>query len=172
MKNSYVYTALAAFIAFTGAAVYAVLFYLGFLPTGFLFAQTGAGISVIVLILLTLSAIYCKEKSVHCLHGSLACFGKTLIFAAVAALCISVLLQILPTEATPLYTFILFLTVFFWKFLLIIWAFSLAVSLPGHCHIDHTVCTSADTAENTAENSCTSNRRNNTNCYTNSRYNY
>ena len=63
MKNSYVYTALAAFIAFTGAAVYAVLFYLGFLPTGFLFAQTGSRIAVIVLILLTLSAIYCFSLS-------------------------------------------------------------------------------------------------------------
>ncbi|MBQ6895806.1 MAG: hypothetical protein IJN69_01175 [Oscillospiraceae bacterium] len=175
MKNSFMYTALAAFVAFIGAAVYAMLFLMELLPSGFLFALTGIAIAIIVLVLLTFSAAYCGCKAKHCLHNSLACFGKALIFAAVAALCISVLLLTLTSSVTPFYAAILFLTVFFWKFLLIIWGFSLAVAIPCYCYIDN-VC-SADTAA--IENSCsTSNNyrslQNNCNAssYTNSRYNY
>ena len=176
MKNSFMYTALAAFIAFISAAVYAVLFFTGFLPSGFLFAQTGILIAIIVLALLTFSAAYCGCRAKHCLHNSLACFGKALIFAAVATLCLSVLLLILPAQAAAFYTTVLFLTVFFWKFLLIIWGLSLAVSIPCYCYIDD-ICSPDCTAS--TENSCStagkySNLSDNctANSYTNSRYNY
>lgn len=175
MKNSSMYTALAAFLAFVGAAVYAVLFFFGFLPSGFLFAQTGVVIALTVLILLTLSAAYCGCRAKHCLHNSLACFGKVLIFAAVVTLCISVLLLTLPAEATPLYTTLLFLIVFFWKFLLIIWGFALAVSIPEYCYIDD-VCSHADTAAANSNNTANNHSSNTNNCAANScinsRYNY
>ncbi|MBQ9845906.1 MAG: hypothetical protein IJO54_07475 [Oscillospiraceae bacterium] len=188
MKNSSMYTALAAFIAFVGAAAYAVLFFMGFLPSGFLFAQTGITIAVIVLVLLTVSAAYCGCKAKHCLHNSIACFGKALIFAAVVTLCISVLLLILPAATTAFYTTVLFLTVFFWKFLLILWAFSLAVTIPCYCYIDDSCPAASEngcsggytTANSTDTNSCRTTSNYSTagnyhtsgSCYTNSRYNY
>ena len=163
MKNSSMYTAVAAFLAFVGAAVYAVLFYLGYLPDGFLFAQTGVRVAIIVMTLLTLAAAYCGCKAKHCLHNSFACYGKAVIFAAVVTLCVSNLLLTLTTEPTVLYTLVLFVALFFWKFLLILWGFMLATSIPQYCWLDETcgaeATTSAETTTETAgcTNTCSTN---------------
>ncbi len=177
MKNSSMLTALAAFVAFVGAAVYAMLFSMEILPSGILFAITGIAVAIIVLILLTFSAAYCGCKAKHCLHNSLACFGKVLIFAAVVTLCVSVLLLVLPVTVTPFYSAVLFLTIFFWKFLLILWGLSLAVTIPCFCYIDQTDCSTANTSA-AADTNCANNYSTGTNnTYSNSgysknRYNY
>ena len=168
MKNSSMYTAVAAFLAFVGAAVYAVLFYLGYLPDGFLFAQTGVQVALTVLTLLTLAAAYCGCKAKHSLHGPFACFGKTVIFAAIVTLCVANLMLTLTTEVTVLYTLVLFVTIFFWKFLLILWGFMLAASLPAHCHMDESGCeaeataTAETTANCNAQSCCRTNTANGT----------
>ena len=167
MKNSSMYTAVAAFLAFVGAAVYAVLFYLGYLPDGFLFAQTGVRVAIIVMTLLTLAAAYCGCKAKHCLHNSFACYGKAVIFAAVVTLCVSNLLLTLTTEPTVLYTLVLFVALFFWKFLLILWGFMLATSIPPYCWLDeHCGAEATVSAETTTENTACGNscNTNNTNC--------
>ena len=158
MKNSSMYTAVAAFLAFVGAAVYAVLFYLGYLPEGFLFAQTGVRVALTVLTLLTLAVAYCGCKTKHSLHSPFACFGKAVIFAAVVTLCVANLLLSLTSENLVLYTFVLFVTLFFWKFLLIMWGFMLAAGLPAHCHMDDNCCEAEATA--TAETTANCNTSN------------
>ena len=150
MKNSSACTALAAFVSFVGAAVYAALFNAEILPSGNIFAVTGIIIALTVLIVLTICTLCQKHKEMQCFHRSVGCFGKWLAVAAVALLCASALLLTLPVAVTMLYTAVLFLAVFFWKFTLILWGLCLVCAIPSRCYMDENSCSCA----NTTENSC------------------
>lgn len=138
MKKNLICTTLAGFVSFMSAAVCAVLFLMGLLPSGSLFAQTGIFAALIILVLFAFTSAYARCRT-GCIVPSSVCSSDTAVISA-AALCVSVLLLNLPAEATALYTFTLFLTVFFWKFMLIIFGFSLAVRLQGCCKSDRTSC--------------------------------
>ena len=158
MKNSSACTALAAFVSFVGAAVYAALFNAEILPSGNIFAVTGIIIALTALTVLTVCTFCCRCSETQSFHHSAGCFGKTLVFAAVALLCVSALLLTLPAAVTMLYTAVLFLAVFFWKFTLILWGLCLVCAVPSRCYMDENSCNCANTAENS--------------CYTANRYRY
>ena len=150
MKNSSACTALAAFVSFVGAAVYAALFNAEILPSGNIFAVTGIIIALTVLTVLTVCTFCCRCSEIQSFHRSAGCFGKWLAVAAVALLCVSAFLLTLPAAVTMLYTAVLFLAVFFWKFTLILWGLCLVYAVPSRCYMDENSCSCA----NTAENSC------------------
>lgn len=148
MKNSWIYTALAAFVAFVGAAVYAVLYFLGFLPAPTLLAQTGIAAALVVLALLAVCTLCCCTVKQGL--NTLGCFGKVLTVAAIITLLLSALLLILPSSTAPLYILLLFLTVFWWKFTLIVWGLTISAALPKHCPLDKEDCCTTANNTNTA----------------------
>ena len=158
MKNSSACIGLAAFVSFIGAAVYAALFNVEILPSGNIFAVTGIIIVLTALTVLTVCTFCCRCSETQSFHHSAGCFGKTLVFAAVALLCVSALLLTLPVAVTMLYTAVLFLAVFLWKFTLILWGLCLVCAVPSRCYMDENSCSCANTAENS--------------CYTANRYRY
>lgn len=167
MKNNSLYIALAAVIAFIGAVVYAVLYYFGILPTATIIAVTGIIISLIVLSLLTFALIRWKSKNRYTLCTSLASLGKTVVFSAVVLLCISVLFLSLIPSTTALYIILLFVLVFFWKFLLILWGVLICFAIPDGNSSHETAETSASSNDNGTSSCCNENG-----CGTYRRYNY
>lgn len=165
MKNNSMYITLAAVIAFIAAAAYAILFYFGILPPVTVFAATGIAISLIVLVLLTLARFLQRSNNSNKLHNSFAEYGRAVIFAAVVCLCVSVLALTIPAAISVLYTTILLLMVFFWKFLVITWGLLLCGTMPANndhcCHIHNEQCNDTDTTSNNSVcGYCNSNKYN------------
>ena len=133
MKNNSVYIAVAALIAAAGAAVYGVLFSLGIIPTAMPFAVSGVIISFAVLVMITFAAIKWKTKNRYALYTSFTILGKWLITAAIICFCVSVLVLSLSPAIIPLYTAILIILIFFWKFTLLLWGFILFGAVPSDC---------------------------------------